>query len=82
MVWWLDAVIALPEELGSPLSAHMAVHNHLTPVSGDLTPSSGLQGTDCMCMVHITFIHAGKASIHIKLLINLKPLNRSIWEFA
>jgi hypothetical protein len=38
------ALAALPEDRSSILSNHMAAHNHLTPVPGDRTPSSGLPG--------------------------------------
>lgn len=48
---WLRALRILPEDPGLVPSTHMAALNHLTPVLGDLMPSSGLQG-NCMHMVH------------------------------
>lgn len=43
MVPWVIALVALAEEPGSVLITHQTAPNYLlTPVSGDLKPSSGL----------------------------------------
>ena len=38
MVHWLRALTAVPEDWGSIPSTHMAAHNCLTLVPGDLIP--------------------------------------------
>lgn len=60
MVQQLSEQAALPEDLGSVSSKHMTVHNHLpTPVLGDPTHFSGLQGSHQTHVWH-TDINAGK----------------------
>lgn len=44
MVQWWKALAALPQGTGSIGSTHMAAHNHLTLVPGDLIPSSDIHG--------------------------------------
>ena len=42
MAQWLRTLAALPEDLDSIPSAHIAAHNHLYPSSRVSTPSFGL----------------------------------------
>ena len=51
MAQWLRALAAFPEDPGTIPSTHMGVTVGVTPVSGDLTPSSDLCG-HYMHMVH------------------------------
>lgn len=53
------------EELGLGPSIRMAAYNHLTPVSGDLIPSSGLQG-------HQAYRQAAHIHTFMKTLIHIK----------
>ena len=49
MAQWLRVLVALPEDPGSIPSIHMAAHDCLTPVPGDLAFSfrhSGRQNTN------------------------------------
>jgi hypothetical protein len=57
MAQWLRALAAFPEDTGSSLSTHMAVHN---PVSENLVPFSGLQ-EHC---THIVHRHTCRQNIH------------------
>jgi hypothetical protein len=49
----------LAEALSSAPRTHMAIHNSVTPVLGDLTPSSSLHSYQ-VC----TYMHAGKTPLH------------------
>lgn len=45
MIQWLGTSVALSEDLGLSLIAHIVVHNGLIPVLRDPTPSPGPMGT-------------------------------------
>ena len=48
----LGAMAALPEDLRLTPSTHMVAHNCLTPVPGDLIPSSDLIGQKTCPNIH------------------------------
>lgn len=59
MVQWLAVLVFPAEDEGLIPSTHMEAHNHLTPLSGDQTPSSGLQA-----LTGYPEIYAVKTSTH------------------
>jgi hypothetical protein len=68
------AQLAVAENLGSAPSTHMVAHNHpMTPVPGDLMPSSGLHGWHLHIVVHIHIIR--HIYIYICIYIYYKNLN-------
>jgi hypothetical protein len=67
----IQALAVLPKDLGLFSSTHMVAHNcSLTPLLGDLMPSSGLH--KYQASKWHTGIHKSKIFIHIKFLNKLK----------
>ena len=64
MAWWLRALAALVEDLGSILSTHTETRLSVTPVPRGLMPPSGIH-RHCRKEVHVN-IRAGKTLRHIK----------------